>query len=389
MQKESTTQNVKAPAAKSGNSAGKLFPAVCVLLILFLAADIIVSRNALGSIRDSVTIEAGSPLPAAEDFLTGGNGGQQGQDSQASSGSVRIITDLSSIDTKVPGTYPVKISTWIGKDKTVSLVIADTTPPVITGVTDLSVEDGESISYLKDVAVSDNSDPDPKLEVDNSAVDLDTPGSYKVIYTATDASDNSTTAECTVTVQEKPAKPALPGGDDWESDPRLPEVFALADSILGDILTDDMNDVEKAFNIYVWVKKHVHWRSSQEEYSYIDAALEALRQGAGNCIYFASALKMLLGRAGFETIDVERYKGATTHYWCLLKLRGEWYHCDATPRFLDDWVCFLKTDAEIAEYTKLHDRFYSINERLYPRTPAENTLAYAAFEKNGYVLHWK
>ena len=190
-------------------------------------------------------------------------------------------------------------------------------------------------------------------------------------------------------MEAKPLKPALPGGSDWENDPRLPEVYALADGILAEILTDDMNDVEKTFNIYVWVKKHVHWRSSQEEFSYIDASLAALNQGAGNCIYFASALKILLNRAGFETIDVERYQGATTHYWCLLKLRGEWYHCDATPRFLDDWVCFLKTDAEIAEYTKLHDRFYQINETLYPRTPAENTLAYATYDTDHYVLHYK
>ena len=387
----STQQDSSIPAAAEKRSAsGKLFPVVCVLLLLFLAADIAVSRAVLGRIRDSVTIEAGSPLPVVEDFLSGGNEGSPDSDSGAGSKSgVRIITDLSSIDTKAPGTYPVKISTWIGKDKTVSLVIADTTPPVITGVADLTVQEDGSIAYLRDVTVQDNSDPDPQLAVDNSAVDLDTPGSYKVIYTATDASGNSSTAECTVTVQEKPARPALPGGDDWKNDPRLPELYALADSILEGILTDDMSDVEKAFNIYVWVKKHVHWRSSQEEFSYMDAALAALHQGAGNCIYFASALKTLLNRAGFETIDVERYKGATTHYWCLLDLRGNWYHCDATPRFLDDWVCFLKTDTEIAEYTKLHDRFYQIDERLYPRTPAENQLAYATYEVDHYVLYLK
>ncbi len=384
----STQQDNYIPAAAEKRSAsGMLFPVICVLLLLFLAADIAVSRVTLGRIRDSVTLEAGSPLPTAEDFLTGGKGSDSG--SGRKPGGARIVTDLSSIDTKAPGTYPVKISTWIGKDKTVNLVIADTTPPVISGVADLTVQEDGSIAYLRDVTVQDNSDPGPQLSVDNSAVDLDTPGSYKVIYTATDASGNTTTAECTVTVQEKPVKPALPGGDDWESDPRLPEVCALADSILAGILTDDMSDVEKAFNIYVWVKKHVHWRSSQEEFSYIDASMAALHQGAGNCIYFASALKMLLNRAGFETIDVERYKGATTHYWCLLKLRGNWYHCDATPRFLDDWVCFLKTDAEIAEYTRLHDRFYQIDERLYPRTPAENQLAYATYDTDHYVLHMK
>ena len=374
--------------SSNGKAAGRLFPVICVLLVLFLAGDIILSRKALGRIKDSVTIEAGSPLPTIEDFLQEGSG-------SSDSGNLtprrheQILTDLSSIDTRVPGTYTVTIQISVQKPKTVKIIMADTTPPVISGVEDQTVTEGDSISYTRDVTVTDTADPDPQLDIDNSAVDLDKPGSYRVIYTATDASGNKTTAECTVTVEAKPPKPALPGGSDWENDPRLPEVYALADGILAGILTDDMNDVEKAFNIYVWVKKHVHWRSSQEEFSYIDASLAALNQGAGNCIYFASALKILLNRAGFETIDVERYRGATTHYWCLLKLRGEWYHCDATPRFLDDWVCFLKTDAEIAEYTKLHDRFYQINETLYPRTPAENTLAYATYDTDHYVLHYK
>ena len=45
-QKDSTLSN-SADTGRSGRTAGKLFPIICVLLILFLAADVIISTKAL------------------------------------------------------------------------------------------------------------------------------------------------------------------------------------------------------------------------------------------------------------------------------------------------------------------------------------------------------
>ena len=52
-------------------------------------------------------------------------------------------------------------------------VLGDTEPPVIEGVKDLEVVEGKTISYKKDITVTDNEDPDPTLKIDNSEVDLD------------------------------------------------------------------------------------------------------------------------------------------------------------------------------------------------------------------------
>ena len=64
---------------------------------------------------------------------------------------------------------------------TVLHLIADTTPPVITGVQDQTVYVGDTISYKHGVTVTDDKDTDVELVVDNSGVDLETPGTYTVV----------------------------------------------------------------------------------------------------------------------------------------------------------------------------------------------------------------
>ena len=63
----------------------------------------------------------------------------------------------------------------------------DIEPPVIEGQLDKIVYVGTSVSFKTDVIVTDNVDTDIEVQVDSSSVDLDTPGEYTVVYTATDS----------------------------------------------------------------------------------------------------------------------------------------------------------------------------------------------------------
>ena len=80
---------------------------------------------------------------------------------------------------------------------------ADTKAPVIMGILDRTVYQGETISYYRDILVSDDQDPEPVLEVNSSKVDVTKPGVYFVTYTARDSAGNECSLAATVTVQPR------------------------------------------------------------------------------------------------------------------------------------------------------------------------------------------
>ena len=72
-------------------------------------------------------------------------------------------------------------------------VVTDTQAPTLTGVRDIiTTYVGDAVSYRSGVTVTDDCDPDAKLEVDSTGVDLSTVGEYTVIYSATDSAGNKT-----------------------------------------------------------------------------------------------------------------------------------------------------------------------------------------------------
>ena len=79
----------------------------------------------------------------------------------------------------------------------------DAIPPVIQGVRDFTVYAGETVSCRSGVTVTDDCDLNPVLEVDTSELNLDVPGCYEIIYTATDSAGNvSLPATVTVTIDK-------------------------------------------------------------------------------------------------------------------------------------------------------------------------------------------
>lgn len=238
---------------------------------------------------------------------------------------------------------------------------ADTDPPVITGVVDQKIYVGEKISYKKGVTVTDNRDAEVELVVDSSSVDLKTPGTYEVLYMATDAAGNMATQTAKITVMEKPKN--------YVSEEELNK---LADEVLAKILTDDMTDMEKLWAIYKWTFNHIQYTGSSDKSNWMEAAVHGIKKGTGDCFNYYSTARILLTRAGFENMMVERVGGTTRHYWNLVKYDGNWYHFDTTWwRRGYPFVCFLRTDAEVAEYTKLVEAYYQFDASKYPATPTE------------------
>ncbi len=107
--------------------------------------------------------------------------------------------------------YPFikSMSKLIENEKTTEITIQDTEKPVITGVSNKEIIEGNEINLLEGISATDNVDGEIEVKVDGS-VDNSKPGEYTIKVTATDKSGNTQEETFTVTVKAKPVvqKPA-------------------------------------------------------------------------------------------------------------------------------------------------------------------------------------
>lgn len=399
-----------------------------VLLLLLavavcLAAPVIL--DTLGGTKDvSLTVEAGSPLPAAAQFLPDAEG------------EVRYEGDTSSVNMNVPGTYMLKLlrgktkynaaltvqdtkkpiatavdmivsggsqvqpesfvtavndatavtvtfaqqpDTSVGGTQTVTViltdlggntaqlqaqltVVVDTQAPVITGVQDRVAYVGDSVAYRSGITVTDNVDETVQLEVDSSNVDLSSPGTYKVVYKATDAAGNATEQQATVTVKEKQANHV-----------DLETIYAAVDAQLAKFIRDDMSDREKVEAIYVWTRIHFTYGGHTDTTDYIQSAYQFLTTRKGDCYGYFALQKILLERLGIPTVDVKKVKnfeGDSNHYWLLVSVdKGKsYYHMD---NVWSKQLC-LVTDEHLNNFSKMVKNCFNRDQSLYPATPKED-----------------
>jgi len=236
--------------------------------------------------------------------------------------------------------------------KSVKLMLhEDTEAPVIQGAADLRAFIGGSVSYKKNVTVSDNCTEGLTLMVDTSGVNLNAEGSYPVTYTAKDAAGNTTSATVMLFV--------VPRVYD------INEVNALADSVLAGIITPEMGEREKITAIYNYITRHVTYINSSEKGNYVRSAYEGLVDGKGDCYVFASTSKVLLTRAGITNMDIEKIPTRTMHYWNLVFVDGGWYHFDTTPR-KDKPVILMWTDAQLMDFSDRHNGCHNYDHSVYP-----------------------
>ena len=274
------------------------------------------------------------------------------------------ISEVNNVKPEVPGEYTIryKASDASGNESFAVVkvrVIRDETPPVIYGIYDLSAYAGGTISYKKNVKVTDDYDPSPVITVDSSDVDMSTPGEYTVIYTATDASGNVTTEKAPVTVRQQ--------NDKWVDEATIQ---AAVKELASRILTDDMTPREQVEAIYNWTHSRVY-NGLSDKTDWRQAGYQLIKTGCGDCFSFFGASKLLFEYCGIPNIDVRRLRlpfHYSDHYWSMVSIDGgkNYYYFDATALFAR--VC-LMTDAQIDYYSPINGYYYNRDRSVIPDTP--------------------
>lgn len=234
-------------------------------------------------------------------------------------------------------------------------IIADTEPPVIEGVEDLTVAMGKSISYKKNVTVTDDHSEHVTLTVDSSAVNLNKAGTYEVLYIAEDEAGNVTEVSAAVRVKA----PGVQSATDEM-------VYAKADEILAGILTPGMSQYEKAQAIFNWVHGSIAYSDGTPKTSFVQGAYRGLFERKGDCFVYAASSKYLLNRAGITNMDIGFVNPRRIHYWNLIDLGEGWYHFDATRR-ADGSAFFYASDVEISAYSSAHNGSHAYDPSQYPQ----------------------
>ena len=233
-------------------------------------------------------------------------------------------------------------------------LVKDTEPPTVVEVHDIQVYTGNSVSYQDGITISDNCIKDINIEVSHDNVDINTAGNYPITYTITDVGGNTVSVSSNVCVVERAYS--------------MDEINARADEILAEIITPDMSDYDKCWEIFDYVRNHVMFRDKSDKDSYVKACYEGLIEGHGDCYVYACTSQTLLTRAGITNMMIERIPTRTTHYWNLVDYGEGWYHFDTTPRVPDHPTVFMWTEEQIQEYSAGHWRCYNYDHDVYPVT---------------------
>ena len=249
--------------------------------------------------------------------------------------------------------------------------VVDTQAPVISGTKNLEAYVDQTVSYKTGVTVTDNLDPKPRLEIDNSQVNISQAGTYPVTYTAIDASGNrSEPITVQLTVKVKPLNFVEPE-----------VIYARVDALLAQFIRDDMTDREKAEAIYVWTRRGGHIGPGHFTYSgsvsrhddYLQAAYEFLDNRRGDCFYFFAIQKLMLERLGIPTIDAKKVPQSaedSNHYWLMVSVDGgsTYYHFDNVW----SWDLCLVTDQQLDSVSAaVESRPFNRDTSLYPATPTQ------------------
>lgn len=230
-------------------------------------------------------------------------------------------------------------------------LVEDKEAPRIACPDSYQINVGDSVLFAELAAVTDNCFDQYELKIDKGGIDVNTEGTYKVTFTATDAAGNesSRTMEIRVIIPKYSQE----------------TVDELADEVLAGITNASMSDREKAQAIYRWVQANVRYINHSEKSDWLKAAYEALHDHQGDCYGFAMVAKELLTRANIKNMDIEKIPAASMHYWNLVDVGDGWYHFDTCPRRNAHNFCLI-SDAELMQYSNANNKSHNYNPDNYP-----------------------
>lgn len=238
----------------------------------------------------------------------------------------------------------------------------DLTPPVISGVKDIYVLEGETIAYLDGVRAEDDRDGEVAVTVEKASVNTRAAGIYPITYLATDSAGNLAKVTAVVTVGELTATQK--------------QLYDLADRVLAKITTNNMSLGQKAQAIFNYVYNNTNYTGTRlgsdwdtEGYAGL-TNIESTGMTGGDCHTYYAMANVLLLRAGAQVMMVERQNAqeGNKHYWILCNVGTGWYHFDAT-KIEGGYTCFMWTDAQVREFSNIKSNFYDFDANAYPATP--------------------
>ncbi len=233
-------------------------------------------------------------------------------------------------------------------------VIEDITPPEITGVEPIEIAQGDTVSYKKNVEVTDDKDPNPTLEVDSSQVNVDKRGTYTVTYIATDNAGNVSEKSTTVKIVSAKIDAATEE-----------TVYAMADEILAEIITDGMSQKEQARAVFNWVVNNITYSESAGIDDLLSAAYKGMYYHVGDCTVKQKTAEVMLNRLGIKNMEIEKIRDTRGHYWLLIDIGEGWYHYDPNLQ-LDGTLIFYWHDADLWEYSNTHGNTHNYDPSKYP-----------------------
>ena len=335
----------------------KIFIAACILGLLFAVCSCdtpdtntsqVIKEMSIYGVKSNITVYADDSAEAINAAVLEGVS-VYGDDTCEVKFKIISKQDSSEVTSPAEGEYSLRYycENDAVEDVITSITVlpADTTPPVFEGIKDIVVNLGSTPSYRSGVTVTDDTDKNVQFSVDASKVDLAELGEYEVVYSATDARGNTATETATVTVIE--------AVDDPDQQPTVTkhQLDQLCKSILNSILRDGMNEREKAEAIYNKVSA-IKYVSTSDDEDWMVNAYNGLSTMKGDCVNYADAARALLTMAEIPNYTLQRVDGTSDHFWLIVYVEGAWYHFDACPTSsLYPFKCFLRTDSEVKEYS--------------------------------------
>jgi len=232
----------------------------------------------------------------------------------------------------------------------------DDVPPTIYGAIDRYCFIDEAVSYYAEVFAEDNVDPEVTLTVDNSSVDIHTAGSYTITYTATDSAGNSSTESCVLTFVEQEVTDE--------------ELQQLADQVMADIITEDMDIQHQLYAVFCYVYDHLVYSEGSDKTNWKLEAKRGILEGTGDCFTYYSVAHLLLEQLDVDIMSVERdrHDDESRHYWHLVNDGTGWYHFDCNNTSTTQYRCFMRTTAETEAHSEY---FWRYTKSLYPESATE------------------